>query len=229
MRTQPNRTLSAPPPGALLNESLTALELPRLLLQAPRLVRATRGTGQRVLVLPGYGADDSSTALIRGYLRFLGYRPAGWGLGRNDADVLALLERLRSRVAALAEEGPIRLVGWSLGGYLAREVARDCPEAVGRVVTLGSPVVGGPKYTSVARLFAGLDDIEALVDARYATPLTVPVTAVYSRLDGVVSWQACIDDRSPNVEHVEVSTTHIGLGFSPEVLRIIADRCAQPD
>lgn len=229
MNTLPVRHFRAPPPSALLNETLTALELPRLFLQAARLARAPRGTGQRVLVLPGFGADDASTALIRGYLGFLGYRATGWGLGRNDADVLTLLERLRDRVVQLAVDGPVRLVGWSLGGYLAREVARDAPDAVCRVVTLGSPVVGGPKYTSVARLFSGLDEIEALVDARYDRPLTVPVTAIYSRLDGVVSWQACIDERSPNVEHVEVSTTHIGLGFSPQVLRIIAARFALPE
>ena len=85
-------------------------------------------------------------------------------------------------------------------------------------------MVGGPKYTSVAHMFDGLDEIEAAVEARYARPLTVPVTAIYSKLDGVVAWQACMDDRSPNVEHVRVASSHIGLGFSPDVLRIIAQR-----
>ena len=97
--------------------------------------------------------------------------------------------------------------------------------------TLGSPVVGGPKYTAVAGAFASergaLDDIERLVDERYAVPLEVPVTAVYSRLDGVVSWQACIDHYSPNVEHIEVTSSHAGFGFSPDAFRIMADRLAR--
>ena len=208
----------------MINEALTPLEFPRLALQAPRLALAPRGSGERVLVWPGFGAGDSSTSLLRAYLSYLGYRPRGWGLGQNNADVLKLLDVLREQVQQLASDERVSIIGWSLGGYLAREVARDCPELVTRVITLGSPVVGGPKYTTVAGMFEGVDEIEALVDARYDRPLTVPVTAIYSKLDGVVAWQACIDDRSPNVEHLQVTSTHIGLGFSPDVLRIVAHR-----
>jgi hypothetical protein len=71
-----------------------------------------------------------------------------------------------------------------------------------------------------------LDDIERLVDERYAVPLTVPVTAIYSKADGIVSWQACIDERSPDVEHIEIFSSHTGLGFSTQAYRIIADRLA---
>jgi pimeloyl-ACP methyl ester carboxylesterase len=191
---------------------------------------APRGSGERVLVWPGFGAGNSSTAVLRGYLRYLGYQAEGWQLGSNNGDVLNQLDRLKSDLIAANLSEPVTLVGWSLGGYLAREVARDCPELVKRVVTLGSPVVGGPKYTAVARAFAqrgeSVDEIERLVDARYETPLTVPVTAIYSKADGVVAWQACIDERSPDVEHVEVFSSHIGLGFSPQALRILADRLA---
>jgi len=224
------RSIQPPTALTLLNEALTPLQLSLFLMQAPALAMAPRGNGERVLVWPGFGAGNSSTTVLRGYLRYLGYQAEGWQLGSNNGDVLNQLERLKTDLLATPLSEPVTLVGWSLGGYLAREVARDCPELVKRVVTLGSPVVGGPKYTAVARAFAqrgeSVDEIERLVDARYETPLTVPVTAIYSKADGVVAWQACIDERSPDVEHVEVFSSHIGLGFSPQALRILADRLA---
>ena len=105
------------------------------------------------------------------------------------------------------------------------------PHQIRQVITLGSPVVGGPKYTAVAEAFSrrglDLDEVEAEVAARNRQPLETPVTAVYSRSDGVVAWQACIDRHGSNVEHVEVETTHLGLGISPDVFEIIAERLAR--
>ena len=223
-------SLSAPSRSAFLNEALTPLQFSGLVFAAPALALAPRGSGERVMVWPGFGAGNSSTSTLRGYLRYLGYQAQGWKLGNNNGDVLNLLARLKSDLQAENLTEPVTLVGWSLGGYLAREVARDCPELVKRVVTLGSPVVGGPKYTAVASAFGqrgqSLDEIERLVEERYETPLRVPVTAIYSKADGVVAWQACIDHRSPDVEHIEVFSSHIGLGFSPQAYRILALRLA---
>jgi pimeloyl-ACP methyl ester carboxylesterase len=227
--------IQAPSPTGLLGEARGLLELPKLLIEFPALARQPRGRGQCVMVLPGYGAGDASTAVLRAYLRSLGYRPQGWGLGRNHGEVPDLLPRVVERLEALAREegGAIRLIGWSLGGYLAREAARERPRAAHQVITLGSPVVGGPKYTVVAGAYRrrgiDLDAIEAEVVARNRQPLETPVTAVYSRSDGVVAWQACIDHHSKNVEHVEVETTHLGLGFSPGVFQIIAERLARQE
>lgn len=227
--------IQAPSPKGLFAEARGLLEFPNLLIQFPSLARQTRGRGQRVLVLPGYGAGDASTAVLRAYVRFLGYRPQGWGLGRNHGEVPDLLPRVAERLEALArEEGrAIGIIGWSLGGYLAREAARERPRAASQVITLGSPVVGGPKYTAVAEAYRrrgiDLDAVEAEVAARNRQPLETPVTAVYTRSDGVVAWQACIDRHSTNVEHVEVETTHLGLGFSPEVFQIIAERLARQE
>ena len=224
--------IRAPSPTGLLGEARGLLELPKLLLGFPALARQPEGRGRCVMVLPGYGASDASTAVLRAYLRFLDYRPQGWGLGRNTGEVPDLLPRVAERIEALAHEegGAIGLIGWSLGGYLAREAARERPEAVERVVTLGTPVVGGPKYTVAAGYYTNrgydLDEIESVVEQRNAVPLEAPVTAVYSRSDAVVSWRACIDRSSPGVEHVEVDSTHVGLGFSPDVYRIIARRLA---
>jgi len=95
---------------------------------------------------------------------------------------------------------------------------------------MGTPVIGGPKYTVVARRFHRLGiDLEAIaaeVEMRNRVAITIPVTALYSRRDAVVAWQACIDANAQNVEHIEVRTTHFGFGFSPEVYKIIAQRLA---
>ena len=157
----------------------------------------------------------------------------GWELGRNRGDVPALVDQLRERVLALNSPEPLHLVGWSLGGYLAREVARERPERVAQVITLGSPVVGGPKYTAAARTFrdkmgADLDAIEREVEARNGVPLLVPVTALYSERDSVVCPAACIDHNSPHVEHIRVDTSHAGFGFSPHVYSIVAQRLEAP-
>jgi pimeloyl-ACP methyl ester carboxylesterase len=187
-----------------------------------------------VLVLPGFGASDASTTVLRATLRGLGHETSGWGLGRNEGDVAALLPRVIERAEqCVALAGlPLALVGWSLGGVLAREVARERPEFVERVITLGSPVVGGPKYTAAGRTYArrgaDLDAIERAAAERERVPIRVPITAVYSKRDGVVAWRACIDRSNPDVEHVEVSCTHIGLGIHAEVLAIVARRLAAP-
>lgn len=225
--------LSPPSRGALLGEALGFLEPARLALRGPRLARAPRGRGQTVVTVPGFGTNDQWLWPLRRYLAWLGYRVEGWGLGRNDGRVGELLPRLGDRVAALADRtgAPVRLVGWSLGGYLARETARDRPAAVHRVVTFGAPVVGGPKYTATAGYYRrhgfDVDAIEARVAEREHVPLAVPVTAIYSKRDGIVAWRACIDHASAGVEHVEVAATHLGMGFSPEVFELVADRLSR--
>lgn len=224
---------SRPGFARLLREAEAVLDLARFPWNAQDLARQPRGEGEPVLVFPGFGAGDASTLPLRAYVRWLGYRVKGWGLGTNRGDVPDLISKVSERVVARAQRAgrPVRLVGWSLGGYLAREAAREQPQAVERVITLGTPVVGGPKYTAVAGLYArqgiDLDEIEAGVEARNEVPLEVPVTAIYSRSDAVVAWEACIDRHSKEVEHVEVRSTHLGLGVSPDVYRIVAQRLAR--
>jgi pimeloyl-ACP methyl ester carboxylesterase len=205
------------------------------MVRVPDLARQPRGHGQPILLLPGYGAGDGSTLILKIYLRLLGYRVRGWGLGRNSGDVPDLLPRVLKRIMSFARrtQQEVRLIGWSLGGYLAREAARERPDLVRLVITLGTPVVGGPKYTVVARRFhrRGIDiaAIEAEIELRNQISLVTPVTAIYSRADAVVAWEACIDQNGSDVEHVEVRTTHLGFGFSAEVYKIIAQRLANDD
>ena len=229
----PDAAPRTPPAYSFLLEGLAWLDPLQLLLRAPDLARAPRGAGEPVLVLPGFAASDASTLALRSYLRWLGYDARGWGLGTNRGDLRALVPRVVSLLSerAGASGGRVRCVGWSLGGNLAREAARERPDLVERVVTLGTPAVGGPKYTSVAHRYrrrgADLDGIEAQMAERERVPIRVPLTAIYSRRDGVVAWRACIDRSTPDVEHVEVSAAHLGLGFHPEVYRVVADRLAR--
>lgn len=218
--------------------------------------RSDVGRGRAVMVVPGYGSDDRYTIPLRHHLRRRGYHAEGWGLGKNRAgldlphelDDLSphwaverkepyrgegsvpylcdrLTARVRERSAALGR--PLALIGWSLGGYLAREVARDAPEAVEQVITLGSPVTGGPKYTALARRFRrrgmDLDWIEAEIARREARPIRRPIMAIYSRSDAIVAWPAALDHYSENVTHIEVDVPHLGLGFNPEVWAHIDD------
>ena len=231
-RKKMTESLQPPSLSGLVREARGLLEVPRLLLRVATLARQPRGRGEPVLVLPGYGAGDFSTAVLQGYLRFLGYRVRGLGRGENSRDVSERLARVLKRLVRFAHKArqEVRLIGWSLGGYLAREAARERPDLVQQVITLGTPVVGGPKYTVVAHRFRqrgiDMDAMEAQVESRNRISLTTQVTAIYSRVDAVVAWEACIDRHGLNVEHIEVGTTHFGLGFSPEVYRIIAQRLA---
>jgi esterase/lipase len=224
-------SLQPPPLARLAWEALSGLELGRLATRSHRLARAPRGAAA-VLVLPGFGADDLSTVPLRTFLRRLGHEVEGWTLGRNGGNVEALLPKVAERARVLAERHaePVHLIGQSLGGVLARELARDRPAQVAQVITLGTPVVGGPAYTRVGFTYepGQRARIAAAIEQRDRVPIGVPVTAVYSRRDGIVAWQACIDHVNPQVEHVEVSSSHFGMGIDPDVWLLSAKLLAEP-
>lgn len=220
-----------PNPWRIAVEARSLLDGAELLLSGPSLARVRKGGGSAVIVLPGFGASDVSTALLRRFLSSKGYAVQGWGLGTNHGRVTDLLPMVLDLVrTTAARSGPVSIVGWSLGGVLAREAARELPELVRRVITMGTPVVGGPKYTQTARTYRArgvdVDHVERVIDEREQRPITVPVTAIYSHNDGVVDWRACIDRFTPGVEHIRVRATHLGMGASAEVFRIVAHRLA---
>ncbi|GAC1630472.1 MAG: alpha/beta hydrolase [Nevskia sp.] len=203
------------------------------LIPRPFAARLPRGSGQPVLVLPGFAASDATMKLMAYRLNRLGYRAETWGLGRNTGNLKRLMPLITERVLALSQKTgqKVMLVGWSLGGTIAREVAREHPAAVARIVTLGSPVVGGAKYTFVAgryrRQGIDLDKGERLAAEREAgKPLRVPVTALYDKRDAIVNWPACIDRRNPSVEHIEVNCSHLGMGVDRRVFALIAAKLA---
>ena len=207
-----------------------------LLAGAPWLSRAPRGDGHGVLVWPGLLAADGSTAILRRFLRYLGYDVAGWNLGRNRGPTEEVLAALpRALIACAHRTGrPVSLVGWSLGGIYAREMARQYPHLVRQVITLGSPYAQTHQRQSHAEVpYAQLRRWHAPAARlpgrdQLARPIPVPSTSVYSRWDGIVSWQACIEPETDLHRNVEVRCSHLGYGVDPATLWLIADRLAVP-
>lgn len=226
----PAQPLQAPDPSPL--QELRALrQIARLPRFWTRLGHLPKGNAV-VMVIPGFLTGDGVTWPLRRTLGALGHPVYGWGMGRNHGDVPALVPRVTAQVQRLADRhGPIHLIGWSLGGYLAREAARDTPQSVAQVITLASPIIGGPKYTAAAQYFVqemgeDLDAIERAVAERDEVPLTTPITAIYSPIDKVVCPGACIDHVNPHTAHIAIACSHAGFGFNPDVFSIIARRLA---
>ena len=195
----------------------TALSWP-VLVRGPR-----RGDGHPVLVMPGWLGGDASTLVLRRLLRRLGYFAHGWKLGRNMGPGTHRIAGLERRLLSLADQHgtAVSLIGWSLGGVYAAELGRRRAEAVRQVVTLASPL-----RAPVAGAVAGIFDRE-LGPAR-ATLLPPPITALYSRTDGIVGWRTCLVDAGPRSESIEVPTSHCGMGHHPTALWVVAERLAQP-
>jgi pimeloyl-ACP methyl ester carboxylesterase len=227
---------SGPSLGLLLTEPARGLaDLAALTLVAPWLSVAPRGDGHGVLVLPGLLASDASTAVLRRYLRLLGYHVRGWTLGRNVGPTSEVLDGLPAVLSALASEtdGPVSVVGWSLGGIYARELARQQAAQVRQVITLGSPFALTDSQQSHAdRAYQRRASLHASARVpgreQLRRPIAVPSTAVYSRRDGIVSWQACIEPQTELHANVEVRCAHLGFGVDPATLWLIADRLAVP-
>lgn len=228
----------APPLLLFLTELQRALTEVALHVAAQPILRAApSGDGHPVLVLPGFYGDDLSTLLLRRFLRSRGYWTHGWRLGRNIGPTPEVVEGLGRRLDEVVQRHgrAASVIGWSLGGIYARELARRSPDAVRTVITLGAPFrLSHPNQTRAYRRFQRYSHLHVAKGAlpppeATRPPLPVPSTAVYSRLDGIVAWQACVDVPGPIWENVAVHGSHLGLGHNPSVLWVIADRLAQPE
>ena len=222
-------------------------ELPRALLEFACLIpghsflsRAPRGDGHPVMTLPGYRSNDNSMLALRRYLKRWGYEAHPWGLGPNlgvGYQRLDYEERLLEKLEVIVKtaDRPVSLVGWSQGGVIAREIAKQRPDLVRQVITLGSPIADSPEATTLFRIFRRTSDEEITNELmsflrEVATPLpNVRCICIYSESDGIVSPEIAQDLVSPNVENIRVSSSHLGMAVNPAVLYIIADRLAQPE
>lgn len=226
-------SLQAPTLSSLIMEPMGFFELPALLLKAPELARQPRGDGRQIMVIPGLTTNDVSTIPLRAYLTYLGYKPRGWGLGVNRGKIQHTVPPLFKRILRETDKSgeQMSLIGWSLGGVIARELARELPDRIDQVISFGSPIVGGAKYTSVAPYYkrqgVNLDAAEKAIARHNKRGIEVPVTSIYSKQDGVVHWSASIDLNNKHAEHFEVKSTHVGLGFDVDVYKIVAHQLAR--
>jgi predicted alpha/beta hydrolase family esterase len=221
-------------------------ELPRAIVEFASLLpghsiltKAPRGDGHPVFTLPGYRSNDTSMTIMRRYLARWGYTPYPWGLGTNlgvGYERLDYEERFLARLEPVVEETerPATLIGWSQGGVIAREVAKQRPELVRQVITLGSPIADAPEATTLFRIFKRTSEDEITNELmsfmrEVGKPLpNVRCVCIYSRSDGIVSADIAQDLVSPNVENIRVNASHFGMTVNPVVLFVIADRLAQP-
>jgi pimeloyl-ACP methyl ester carboxylesterase len=236
--------MSAPPdevrgdlqPPPLLQ---TVAEAPRAMWEAakaavalPVLARQRVRAAPPVLVIPGFFASDTHTWALRKHLADRGFAVYPWELGTNRGPRGDLLRRLAHRVRRIAREHgqPVQLVGWSLGGLLARVAANRLRPQVSRVVTLGSPLSGDPHCSRLSALFeraCGRRLADRGVRRLLRESRTVPVTSIYSRSDGVVAWQASARPEGPHT-CIEVESSHLGMVVNPEVLDVVARQLARP-
>lgn len=226
------------PPGLALyltDIPRAVVEYGQLMTTMPLRGALPTGDGHPVLVLPGLLAGDGTTWTLRRLLIRLGYHAYGWGLGLNIGPTHKVVSGITDRLLELhnRHNEPVSLVGWSLGGIFARTLARRHPSAVRQVITLGSPYrIGHERQSRAAATFRWFTRLHAErhqfpLDIE-SEPMPVPATSIYSRYDGMVAWQTCIDATSEQAENIAVLSSHIGYGHHPATIWAITDRLAQP-
>jgi len=223
----------APSALLMLLESRAPWEWAASIAALPWLAQAPRGDAHPVLVLPGLAAGDATTVALRQYIAALGYAAYPWDLGLNFGPRAGVIEQCRALVRELhARHGErVSLIGWSLGGVFARELAKEMPRATRCVITLGAPFAGHPRATNAWRLYRMVSGHDPVSDQSFATlrePPPAPTTSLYSRSDGIVSWRCSVNPQRPQAENIEIVASHLGLGMHPLALYAIADRLAQP-
>jgi pimeloyl-ACP methyl ester carboxylesterase len=235
-KAHPRRARSLKPPNAFLvaMEGRAPWEFGMAFAAWPWLTQVPRGDGHGVVVFPGLAASDGSTVPLRAFLRGRGYDARGWRLKRNFGPRAGVLEQSLEEVREVhrATGRRVSLIGWSLGGIYAREIAKLAPEEVRCVITLATPFTGSPKATNVWRFYEmmsghSLEDPRLLAQVREPPP--VPTTSIFSRTDGVVAWQCCVEKPSRRVENIEVPASHFGIGLNPAAWFAVADRLCQSE
>ena len=208
------------------------LELGKGLPFIKKYITKQKGDGHTVFVIPGLLATDVSTKPLRRFLGKIGFKTFGWELGRNlgDLEELGIISKKIHQLYAQNQQ-PISLIGWSLGGVYAREIAKEHPEKIRQVITLGSPFNGihepnNAYFTfEIIKWLKNYPEIDEDFVATLPNLAPVPSTAIYSKKDGIVPWQTCMEKVEDDThQNIEVKSSHLGMGVNPSVLEIIADR-----
>ena len=230
------QTLRPPSRTLMFLEGRAIPELGAFLGALPVLSLAPRGDGHPVLVLPGLVASDTSTRPLRSFLISRGYAVSGWRQGRNLGPREGVQHAMVDLVHELTDTHgrKLSLIGWSLGGVYARQLAKMMPERVRSVITLGSPFAGNPRATNAWRVYEmasgrRADEQDPRFGGSIAATPPVPTTAIFSRTDGICAWQGCMEKPSASSENIEVESSHCGMGHHPAVVYAVADRLAQPE
>lgn len=205
----------------------------------PILKQSPKGDGHTVMVFPGFITGDNATFLLRQFLQSQGFDVHGWNQGRNLGPKPGVIEAAIDELEAHYQRSKrkVTLIGWSLGGIYAREIAKIKPQWVRQVITLASPFASSGEATNAWVLFRAFNpNYEAYqdTDRQLAIAPPVPTTAIYSRTDGIVAWAAARHDEAQlrsrrNVENIEIEASHVGMNANPLVLYAIGDRLAQPE
>lgn len=213
-------------------EGRALFEAAYTLSMLPWFTPMEHGDGHSVIVYPGFGCGPDSTALLRSFINKSGYDVHCWGQGRNIGPSSTLEAAMLAQLEEVSQHSRVSLVGWSLGGLYARALANDRPHLVRRVITLGSPHLSRPDSTILAALFekispTKISDLTEEDFARIRRTPPVPVTSIYSRTDGVVCWQDCLNEARDDVENVEVVGSHSGLSHNHHAIQIVLERLAR--
>ena len=221
------------PMRKLALEMLTPLARVQFAHALPWLMTLPRGDGHAVLVLPAMLTDDKAMRHVSWFLRSRGYKVLDWGMGRNRGPRPGVFDLLLAKLKAeMRRTGQkTSVVGWSLGGTLARVLANRHPELVRSVVTLASPHCGGAKAGHLDWLYTmatgHAPGSHASFEREYSRTPDVPLTSVYTQLDAVVPWRSAYQEPGPQCESVEVRTTHGAMATHPLVMVVLADRLSQ--
>jgi pimeloyl-ACP methyl ester carboxylesterase len=211
-------------------ENRAFLEFWAGLINTPFLKQETVGRGRAVLVIPGFGANDISTVLLRRYLNKQGFKAAGWGMGINQGTSPRIKKELYHQVKQLRQETgqKVSVIGWSLGGIFARELGRKFEDDVHSVITMGTPFSANPYGNYLFQLsliLSGKRFSQKDADAfdRRSEPPPVKTIAIHSRYDGVVAWECSLEKEGDHTRNIEVFSSHFGYPFNPDVFKTITE------
>ena len=226
--------IEAPSKQRLLAELRALPEFLRYRRDRASLRDLPAGDRHPVMVFPGLAASDRLTAPLRANIAAYHYPVVGWELGINFGLRRGLLETMLTRVRIWSDRYGCKatLIGWSLGGLYARELAKRDPGRVRQVITLGTPSVGSLRANNAWRLYEALNDHKVdnpPLDTRLDECPPVPISSIYSRDEGIVPPEAVMVPKGQKRENIGVDGSHLGLPWNPQVIRIVLDRLAQPE